>query len=174
MLLISVAVLFSLLIPVAVLSAPIEASSSYILYARAIAVLVSPAPEGDYESLVTRPLNPAALPAGCTKEHKKIHAKAVKNCATWNTRHANFMGVVAVRITAAIHAAESQLKLAGPLTVTVTTALHTSRSDLLEHYTFYFSAPVCGDKPCTGHAYKAGAAKQARIFSSSHVVLYDA
>ncbi|KAF8155909.1 hypothetical protein B0H34DRAFT_860160 [Crassisporium funariophilum] len=124
----SMTVVCFLLMTIAVSSAPIDASSSDI-YARANAVIVLPDSGGDYDRLLkARKLNPAELPEGCTRKEKKDHTKATqtqaKKCTKWDKLHAEFTGVVTVRVTAAIHAAESQLKLAGPLTVMVMSHLH--------------------------------------------------
>jgi len=143
------------------------------LYARAVAVTVQADPAGDYKNLLTRPATPTEPPKGCSKAEKNDYKKQTKKCTTWNDLNKEFVDVVTPRVKAAIHAAETTLGLTGPVTVLVKSTYHYSAThDDLHHWTFSFSAPKCGGR-CVGHAYEAGAARKARIWSAAHVQLYN-
>jgi len=138
-------------------------------------VVVEPDPTGDFKTLLTPPPKAgAAPPKGCPKPDMANWKKLEKKCKTYDALHLEFSTQVTARVTAAIHAAESKLKLTGPLQVKVrSTFHHNAAHDPLYHWTFSFSAPSCGTGPCVGHAYEAGAAKKARIFSADHRTIFD-
>ncbi|CAA7261822.1 unnamed protein product [Cyclocybe aegerita] len=169
-----VAVLFYLLLPAAVLSAPIDASEANELYARAAVVNVHADPTGDFKTLLHKPADPEALEEGCSAKEKKEHKKQDRICRKWKDVHATFVNTVTPRVVAAIHAAEAALDLPSPIDVLVKSDYHENKAhDDLFHWTFSFAAPVCGGR-CVGHAYKAGEVRQARIFSADHRTLFGA
>lgn len=138
-------------------------------------VVIQPDPSGDFKDLLhPKPADPGDRPLKCTKQEMKDWKQLKAKHTAWTKLHTDFEGLVTTRVTAAIHAAETQLHLTGPLHVSVKSLYHRSRTDDLHHWTFSFSAPACGAGRCVGHAYEAGAVngRQARIFSSAHVPIF--
>jgi hypothetical protein len=150
------------------------AAQTFTLVARSVTVTVSYDPSGDYKNLLTRPPNPAALPAGCAKADKKAFNKQKQKCETWDSKLADFQADVKPRIIAVIDAAAASLHLPSTLTVYAKSSWHDHADhDDLNHVTFSFQATVCGTG-CVGHAYKAGApnGRVGKIFSGAHKTIF--
>jgi len=171
----SLALVFSLLIPVTVLSAPVPEVATQ-LYARAATVEITADPAGDFKVLLEpQPAHPGARPTNCGYKQKKEWSKLDQACTTWTGKQAALEDAKP-RIVAAIHAAEAHLghPIPNPIHVLAKSVYHHHADhDDLWHWTFNFHAPACGAGSCVGHAYAAGEVRQARIFNAAHGVLFE-
>ncbi|KAG6808134.1 hypothetical protein H0H92_005292 [Tricholoma furcatifolium] len=144
--------LFSLLLPTAVLSAPVDLPYSG-LSKRTLVVTVVPG--GQFSRLVNqRPASPGAAPKG--KAEKKEWSKLKTKIGDWDNDKKLFDEAVP-RVKLGVEDARSHLGLTASesITVVLTDKGHTSSGDLYWHWTFDFHAPKCGPEGCAGHAYRS-------------------
>ncbi|KAF4618767.1 hypothetical protein D9613_010028 [Agrocybe pediades] len=173
------AVLVLLLFPAVIISIPVSNGSTDLasLYARALKVEVVPFEGGSYSSLIPgRPQPPAKPAPGCSKaevkDSKKDKKKVKKQCYAWDKLDSDFKEAATPRIVAALEAAQHKLDLDGRIVARVKSQLHTSKSDQVNHWTFVFSAPKCGNGDCKGHAYEDTESHKAWIWDAKYKELF--